>query len=144
MVREDRLIVMFTAAKARARRVLETDERGSVLVLYGILGPAMILLIFAAVQMAIVGHANNLLTAAAEIGVEESRGLQGGSGAAAANQFLATSGATGLVQNINVNTSTGAEGTKVVVRGKVTSLIPGVKNIAVERQARGPVERWTD
>ena len=56
-------------AHLHARVAQDASESGSVLV-YAILFPVSLLLIAMAVQIGLIGHANNLLSAAAELGVD--------------------------------------------------------------------------
>lgn len=125
-----------------ARVAQDTSDGGSVLV-YAILFPISLLLIAMVVQIGLIGHANNLLSAAAELGVEEARSYGGGDGRAAANGFLTSSQARKVVKNIRISEG-GNNRKRLSIRGNVLSLVPGVNGFPIQRIARGPTERLTD
>lgn len=125
-----------------ARVAQDTSDGGSVLV-YAILFPISLLLIAMVVQIGLIGHANNLLSAAAELGVEEARSYGGGDGRAAANDFLTSSRARKVVKNIRISEG-GNDRKRLSIRGNVLSLVPGVNGFPIQRIARGPTERLTD
>lgn len=129
-------------AHVRAWFVEDDGERGSVLV-YAILFPVSLMLIAMVVQIGLIGHGNNLLSAAAQLGVEEARSYGGGNGSAVANGFLNSSNASRVVKNIRVSES-GLDRKRLTIRGNVVSLVPGVGSFPIKRIARGPTERLTN
>ena len=129
-------------AHLQARVAQDASDSGSVLV-YAILFPVSLLLIAMAVQIGLIGHANNLLSAAAELGVEEARSYGGGDGRAVANDFLTRAHASSVVKNIRISEG-GNNQKRLTIRGNALSLVPGVNSFPIQRIARGPTERLTN
>lgn len=132
----------LTLAHVHSRLVEDGSERGSVLV-YAILFPVSLLLITMVVQIGLIGHGNNLLSAAAQLGVEEARNYGGGDGKSAADEFLSSSNANRIVKKIRISEA-GSNTKQLTVSGYVVSLVPGVKRFPIKRIARGPTERLTN
>jgi hypothetical protein len=129
-------------ALVHARLAQDSGDRGSVLV-YAILFPVSLLLIASVVQIGLIGHGNNLLSAAAELGVEDARSYAGGDGRAVADDFLETSQASGVVKNIRFSAG-GSDRKRLTIQGTVLSIVPGVDGFPITRIARGPTERLTN
>ena len=129
-------------ARFLTRVIHDENDHGSVLV-YAILFPVSLVLIAMVVQVGLIGHGNNLLSAAAQLGVEEARSYGGGDGRAAANDFLRNSRADRVVKNIRISEG-GNNRKRLTIQGSVLSLLPGVNGFPIRRIARGPTERLTN
>ncbi|TDB70616.1 pilus assembly protein [Micromonospora sp. KC723] len=105
--------------------------------------PAVLVLLFASVQVAVWFVARSTALHAAQSGVNAQRALQApvGAGEARAAGFLAAAG-DWLVGG---KPSCAASATEVTctVTGRSLSVVPGV-SFEVRQTAHGTVERWTD
>ena len=144
-----------TAAKVRGNRVrgdqvhgdrLRGDrargDRGSSPVEFAIVATAMILLIFAVVQVGLVYHARSLALAAATQAANAGRGYQAPTGSASdvAAGFLADAG-DGLTETSVTTVQTGTD-VSVTVTGTAISVLPGI-TFTVSQTAHGSVEQPT-
>jgi hypothetical protein len=110
-----------------------------------ILGPALLLLVFAVVQAGLWFFARSLALAAAQEGVAAPRAYDapGDAGVARAWSFLDRSAGDSL-QAATVSTAGSTATTlRVEVRGRALSILPGVPGLPVSQAARAPVERFT-
>ena len=120
-------------------------ESGSASLEIAILGPALLLVIFAVIQAGMWFSARNLALAAAQEGVDASRGYQASSaaGVARAESFLRRA-AGDTLQAVTVSAAgSSATAVRIEVRGRCLSLIPGLAGPPVTQSAQGPVERFT-
>jgi Flp pilus assembly protein TadG len=127
------------------RRTGCSSDRGSATLEIAILGPALLLLIFAIVQTALWFYARSLALAAAQEGVDAARGYQASSqaGVTRAEAFLQRAAGDSL-QSATVSAA-GSTPTvvRIEVRGHSLSVIPGLPGLSVSQSAVGPVERFT-
>ena len=110
-----------------------------------ILGPALLLVIFAVIQAGMWFYARNLALAAAQEGVDAARGYQASSaaGVARAQSFLHRAAGDSL-QGVTVSAAgSSATAVRIEVRGRCLSLIPGLAGLPITQSAQGPVERFT-
>ena len=121
------------------------SDRGSASLEIAILGPALLLLIFAIVQGALWFYARSLALAAAQEGAAagRARGASASAGVNRANAFLQRSAQDSL-QAITVS-SAGSSATtiRIEVKGRSLSVLPGFPGINVNQSAEAPVERFT-
>ena len=135
---------MLTPAGPR-KRDRPGGDAGSASVEIAILGPALLLLVFAIVQGGLWFYAHNLALAAAEEGVTTGAayGARPDAGVARTRNFLDQQAGDSLT----ATTISSAGSTPAVVRIEVTgrslSVLPGVPGIEVTATAVGPVERFT-
>lgn len=125
-------------------RVVTDRERGASPVELAILLPAILLLLFASIQVAAVFLARTVALDAAQIAVGSTRVLDGVSaaeGEARARDFVDRSG--DWLTPTRVRVDKGAEEVTATVQGRALSLIPGL-TITVRQSARGPRERFTE
>lgn len=128
------------AIRARGGR-----DRGSAALEVAILGPALLLIVFATVQAGLWFYARSLALAAAQEGVAAARAYQSSldTGISRASAFLDRSAGDSL----SAVTVTGAGSTpqivRIEVRGRALSVLPGVPGLPVAQAAQGPVERFT-
>lgn len=117
-----------------------TAERGSATTQLVVALPALVLLLMLVVQFALYQHASHLVTAAAQEGVQAAQVERGsaGAGRAGAEGFLAQAN-RGVVEGTTVDVSRSATSTRVVVTGRVLSLVPGF-GLGVRGVADGPNE----
>ena len=120
-------------------------ERGSVSLELAVLGPALLLLVFAIVQASLWFYARSLALAAAEEGVAAGRayGSAPASGAAAAAAWLDRNAGDSLLEPSVSVVEAGPARVGVEVRGRSLSVLPGVTGVPVRQVAYGPVERFT-
>lgn len=133
------------APRAAACRTGSPSERGSASLEIAILGPALLLAIFAVVQAALWFYARNLALAAAQEGLDAARAYQASSdaGVTRAQSFLQRAAGDSL-QAATVSASASTPTTvRIEVRGRSLSVIPGMSGIPVSQSAQGPVERFT-
>lgn len=118
-------------------------ERGSATAQLVIASPALLLLLMLVVQFALYQHAAHLATAAAQEGAQAAQVERGtaGAGIQAAESFLAQTN-RGVVHDPSVEVSRSASSTRVVVTGRVVSLVPGLA-LSVRGVADGPTEVFT-
>lgn len=123
-------------------QVVSRDE-GSATLEIAILGPALLLLVFTVVQVALVAHARNLATAAAQEGVNAAvaYGAQPGDGASRAREFLADVGADSISE-VDVEADGSPTAVRIVVSGRSLTVLPGVPGVRVEAAAQAPRERF--
>jgi Flp pilus assembly protein TadG len=109
-----------------------------------ILFPALIALIFTAIQGGLWYHARTVASYAASEGVRagSSYGATAGRGESAAVNLINAAGSRSLI-NPNVSVSRGATTITVTVTGRSPQLLPLLRLPAIHQQAEGTVERFT-
>lgn len=120
-------------------------DRGSATLEIAILGPAILLLVFAIVQAALWFYARNLALAAAQEGADAARGYQSSSdaGVTRAQAFLRRAAGDSL-QAVTVSASGSTATTvRIEVHGHSLSVFPGLQGPSVTQSAQAPVERFT-
>lgn len=130
----------------RSRQRSRPDaERGSASLEIAILGPALLLAIFAVVQASLWFYARSLALAAAQEGVDAGRRYQAPSdaGVTRAQDFLRRAAGDSLRSTSVTAEGSTATSIRIEVRGRSLSVLPGVPGIPVEQSAQGPVERFT-
>ncbi|WP_341721093.1 pilus assembly protein [Micromonospora sp. FIMYZ51] len=129
----------------RHRRLPGDPERGGNPVELAVALPAILLMLFASIQVAAVFVARSTALNAAQSGVNAQRLHQApeGAGAARATRFLNQAG-DWLVDWEEPGPSCVRTDTDVTctVTGRSLSVVPGVK-FSVRQSAHGTVERWT-
>lgn len=136
---------MVVNARLTHRRTGSQPERGSVSLEIAILGPALLLAIFAVVQAGLWFHARSLALAAAQEGVDAGRTYQASedAGVVRAEAFLErTAGDSLRTTTVSAAGSTPTT-VRIEVRGRSLSVLPGLPGILVKQAAQGPVERFT-
>ncbi|MFJ6196708.1 TadE family protein [Micromonospora sp. NPDC092111] len=117
-------------------------DRGANPVELAVVMPAVLVLLFASVQVAVWFVARSTALNAAQSGVNAQRVLQApaGAGEARANRFLRTAGDW----LVGARTQCAATATQVTctVTGRSLTVVPGVR-FQVRQTAHGTAERWT-
>lgn len=118
-------------------------ERGSATLEIAILGPALLLLVFAVVQVALWAYARNLALAAAQEGASAAAayGARPGDGPARARAFLQDAGGDSIGE-VRVAGERDRTSARVEVSGRSLSVVPGVPGIRVVQSAEVPRERF--
>ncbi|WP_420884002.1 TadE family protein [Micromonospora sp. CPCC 205547] len=140
------------AAPARSRGGLRAvrrrltsggTDRGANPVELAVVMPAVLLLLFASVQLAVWFVARSTALNAAQSGVNAQRVLQApaGAGEARATRFLAAAG--DWLVGANVRCAASATEVTCTVTGRSLTVVPGVR-FGVRQTAHGTVERWTE
>lgn len=119
-----------------------SSSRGSVTIEVAVLGPALLLLVFAIVQVGLWSYARSLALAAAQSGAAAGRAYSAApdDGRRAAEDFITRHAGDSLVDSQVVASSRGDQ-VRVEVRGRSLSVLPGVPGIPVSQHAVGPVEQ---
>ena len=109
-----------------------------------VLGPALLLLVFAIVQASMWFFARNLALAAAQEGVAAGRAYLADPGAASreAQAWLERNAGDSL-KAVSVSTSSSGESVRVEVSGRALAVVPGWEGPIVTQSAEGPLERFT-
>ena len=121
------------------------SARGSASLEIAILGPALLLLIFATVQGALWFYARSLALEAAQEGAAAGR-ARGASASVAvnrANAFLQRSAQDSLQGTTVSSAGSSATTIRIEVKGRSLSVLPGFPGIDVSQSAEAPVERFT-
>ncbi len=120
------------------------SERGSWTLEVSVLAPALLLLVFAVVQVGLWAFARSLALGAAQEGVEAGRRYDAPSAAAQsrAEQFLASTAGDSLRSPAVEAVLSGSE-VRVEVSGRSLSVLPGVPGLPVRQAAVAPLERFT-
>ena len=118
---------------------------GSASVEIAILGPALLLLVFAIVQGGLWFYAHNLALAAAEEGVTTGAayGARPDAGVAPTRNFLDQQAGDSLTATTISSAGSTPTVVRIAVTGRSLSVLPGVPGIEVTATAVGPVERFT-
>lgn len=121
-----------------------SPDRGSATLEVAILGPALLLVVFAVVQLALWSYARNLALAAAQEGVAAAaaHGSRPGDGTARAHEFLRRNAGDSLVATSVTSSGSSGVRARIVVSGRSLSVIPGVAGVPVSQSAEAPVERF--
>lgn len=109
-----------------------------------IVATVLLFTIFGIIQTALYLHARNVVTTAANAGVQGARGSgdSAGRGREAALQLIDQS-TPKMVTGTSVSVSRSATTVTVVVTSHCASVIPGISYPQIRAQAQGPVERVT-
>ncbi|MGC5051226.1 TadE family protein [Micromonospora sp. DT48] len=133
-------------AATRHRRLPGDGERGGNPVELAVALPAVLLMLFASIQVAAVFVARSTALNAAQSGVNAARLLDApaGAGEERAARFLRTAG-DWLVDWDEPGPSCAVTDTDVTctVTGRALSVVPGVR-FSVRQTAHGTAERWTE
>lgn len=118
-------------------------ENGSATLEIAILGPALLLLVFAVVQVALTAYARSLAVAAAQEGANAAAayGARAGDGASRARDFLADAGADSI-SDVAVDVGSSPTSVRVEVSGRSLTVLPGVPGVRVVASAEAPRERF--
>lgn len=104
--------------------------------------PAMVLVVMLVFQFALWQHANHLASTAAQRGARSAQVERGSASAGRTAATAALSGpGSGLISSQSVRVSRTRDRTRVVVTGRVVSLVPGF-TFSVRGVADGPSERF--
>ena len=127
-------------AAIRARR-----DTGSVSLEIAILGPALLLLVFAVVQGGLWFYARSLALAAAEEGATAGAAYQADRSAAAARAraFLTEQAGDTLTSTEVTTTGSSITTVRIQVTGRSLSVLPGIPGLPVTQVAQADVERFT-
>lgn len=138
----NRISLRRASGPGAGNRLAEPD-RGSTAVELAILMPAILIALFASIQVATWFMARSVALSAAQQGVTAQRveGAPAGAGTSRAQQFLAGAGDWLAGATITVNRNDANE-VQVTVTGNALSIIPGVQ-IPVSQTAHGTKERFT-
>jgi Flp pilus assembly protein TadG len=117
-------------------------DRGSVVLEYAILLPAVLAMLFVCVQVALYSYARSVAQTAAEEAVNAQRayGASADAGSKAADKVIGAQGDTLKGPSVRVTTVNGE--VRVVVTGTTQSVLPGFGGYHVTQTASGPVERF--
>lgn len=135
-----------TGIGTRLRRAHRAPaERGAATLEIVILFPVVLLITFGVIEGALWYHARNIALAAAQEGAEVASAADSslGAGAARAAEFAATAGSDGMLTNVSIGSSGGAEQVTITVSGNSLSLFPGWGGMRISQTASAPVERFT-
>jgi hypothetical protein len=117
-------------------------DRGSLTLEYVIIVPAMLVLIFTTVQVAMYSFARSIALNAAHLAVNAQRvlGATPGVGEQRADAFIATQGDSLVNPRVTVE----LRGNEVfaTVTGRTISLVPGLAGLTIKQVASGPVEAF--
>lgn len=110
-----------------------------------VLGPVLLLAVFAVVQAGLWFHARSLALAAAQEGVAAARGYTASAdtGLARARAFLDRAAGDSLHDTTVTRQPAPAHRVRIQVSGMSLSVLPGIGGIPVTQDAEGPVERFT-
>lgn len=119
-------------------------DSGAAAVELAILWPAVLLVVFGAVQLATYFTARTVALSAAQVAVATERqyGAAPGAGRDRAGQFLAGAGDWLVAAEVDPPVRTGEE-VVVTVRGEALPVLPGLR-WEIEQTARGTLERFTE
>ncbi len=136
---------MVVARHRPDRRSGSQSERGSASLEIAILGPALLLMIFAVIQAGLWFYARNLALAAAQEGVDAARGYQASSdaGLTRAQAFLQRAAGDSLRDTTISAAGSTSTTVRIEVHGRCLSVLPGLPGLPVHQSAQGPVERFT-
>jgi Flp pilus assembly protein TadG len=126
-------------------RTAPEGQRGSVSLEIGVLGPALLLLVFSIVQAGLWFYARSLAFAAAQEGVNAARayGADPGAGVVRAKAFLEEQAGDSLTNTTATSVGSTPTVIRIQVTGRSVSVLPGVPGIQVTQSATGTVERFT-
>lgn len=139
----------MSAASARGLRLRAgargRDERGSVSLELVVVFPAVLLVLFVGIQVALYFHARNVALAAAQEGLRAARAENGTAalGGQRAEDFLRSAGGSSVLTGVNVDEVRSATDASITVSGDALVVIPFVPMPRVSQTAAGPVERFT-
>lgn len=106
--------------------------------------PAVLLLLFLSIQVAMYSVARSVALNAAQEGLTAARGYNGSAaaGSARAQDFVTRAGGD-LLTDTHVSVTRTATQATVTVTGSSLSLVPGL-HWQIRQSATGPVERWIE
>ena len=121
------------------------SQRGSASLELVVIFPAVLALIFGAVQIALYFHARNVALAAAQEGARAAAAQHGtaAAGATSSWSFLDQAGGSEVLTNTEVTPIRTSTQVTVTVTGTSLSVFPGLPGFTVHQTARRPVERFT-
>lgn len=124
--------------------VSRRSERGSATLEIAILGPALLLLVFAIVQASMWFYARSLAMAAAQEGASAGRAYLADPGAASreAQAWLDRNAGDSLT-SASVSTAASSQSLRVEVSGRALAVVPGWSGPTVRQFAEGPLEGFT-
>lgn len=127
------------------RRGRRACDRGAISLELAILFPALLLVVFTAIQAALWYHARSLALAAAQEGTRAARAEDSSlaAGRAAAQAFLDRAAADTLLDTAVSTAGSSPAEVRVRVTGRAISVFPGLPGPGVAQESRGPVERFT-
>jgi len=119
-------------------------DRGSATLEVAVLAPALLLVVFATIQVGLWSYARSLALGAAQEGLVVGRayGSSAEAGRARAEQFLAERAGDSLLDSRVAVHGTAAR-LRVDVTGRALSVLPGIPGLPVRQHAVGPLERVT-
>jgi Flp pilus assembly protein TadG len=120
-------------------------ECGSATLELAVLGSALLLLVFTAVQVGLWFHARSLALAAAQQGASAGSSYHANpqAGVVRAHAFL-TKAAQDTLQAVTVSPAgTTPTVVRIEVTGRALSVLPGIPGLPVRQAAEAPVERFT-
>lgn len=120
-------------------------QRGSVSLEIAVLGPALLLLVFAVVQTGLWFYARSLALAAAQEGVNAGRtyGADPTAGVRRATTFIEEQAGDSLTGTTVTTAGSTPTTIRISVSGRSLSVLPGLPGISVTQSASGSVERFT-
>ena len=125
-------------------KALRSRERGSATLEIAVLGPALLLLIFAVVQVGLLYFARSLALGAAQEGVTAARAYQAAADAGVQRALAFVSRSAGdSLQDVEVTAERSVDTVEVRVSGRALSVLPGFPGLRVSQSAEAPVERFT-
>lgn len=119
-------------------------ETGSASLELAIIMPAVLLMIFAGIQIANYFFARSLAVTAAQVGVDTAR-VDGGNinaGRNAAQRFLDENGSDSIL-GVSITTQVSPAEIRIRITGRAQSIMPGLPGMRVDQEARAPIERTT-
>jgi Flp pilus assembly protein TadG len=121
---------------------LRENDRGEATTEMVLVVPVLLVLITLVIQFALWYHASNVADAAAEEGMRAARLLGGTAeaGQTTAESFLSQAGPT-IVVAPEVSVSRDTETARVEVRGRVVSVVPGMR-LPIDAVAQSPLEKF--
>jgi Flp pilus assembly protein TadG len=122
------------------------DERGSISLELVVVFPAILLVLFFGVQVALYYYARNIALAAAQEGLRTARAENGtaAQGQLRAYEFISSANSGGgVLTGVSVNPSRTTTEASITVTGNALEVIPFLPMPKVTQTAVGPVERFT-
>ncbi len=107
--------------------------------------PAVLLVLFLGVQIALYFHARNVALAAAQEGLRAARAENGSAalGGQRAYSFIRDAGGSSVLTAVSVDESRTPTQASITVAGSALEVIPFLPMPRVRQTATGPVERFT-
>lgn len=136
--------VLSRFSRRRTLTVRWRDERGEGAVSAAIIAPIIITTTFGLIQAGMYYHARNVVSSAAQVGVEDARayGASAGAGQSSAQHYLDEVAPT-LLEEVSVSSSRGGGTARVSITASAPSLVPGISLPRLNAEAVSPVEEVT-